>query len=1429
MIKYDYLLRTILKMSKHNYKKSRLKYVFLAFTCATAFAFTGIASACGKNNSSDSENDKTTTKEDTQLLKNGNFEFFTIPETKEGGNDPVHLIKSVENWSHGGTTSYTMSGIISTSDTAWEKMDNPNLATILDYNNTLEASSSIYLSEYVDYNGMKSTDILYKNQYEALRDESDYNDENPEPQDRKERIENPGTHYNVKKNDDGNYYTNGGDSVNGQRVYVDDNGEYFLEDKSDKGEYGKPISNVLMLHNYATAHNGIAQNYSSVNVELPANTAAEISVWVKTSFLKFRQGDTVRQDRGANITVTQTVSGSTLDDFRISCINTEKLLGTGEYADEPKAIAEDKYNGWVQYTIYVNACDFASTTIGIELGLGEKGYTTEGYAFFDDVTVTKYVSLENSNSSYDTNKDRLDTTTCYLSTEKDNKIYKADSYQRNGGAIDKQYSENFHYFIDLASESENGDSEHNFTYVPVDFTDSAYNTKAGLTIDKDKYISSSKDGAQYKTNIDATFDYANCRIPFSSDLKKTGIKTEGDYLAIVTTKDKDIFPANDTAYSAKLTDALKGAANLPKNSKDNTNNMLVMLSTYGAAYTTSFELSVDRGGYQIVSFWVKTSDMGGSTAATVKLTQTDNDENAASFTIDTTGNVTNIGDTDDEKNIYDGWVQCFFFVKNELEEDNGKTSDKFTVEFSFGNTVIKGTDVHSYKPGWIALANMQYLNVNEDIFSYTGSGEYTASLTISEEAKKNAKVFDEAYGNESNEIKNDMVIASSYTGVNGGSSSIVNNGHVSIPFDEKYNNEYVDSNGKTHKFTGLINRDYFVVDDDKVSEYANKAWYNTLLDNFNASGLKALEAWNKIFGEKSYQPLVITNQKRESYVEIRGATEDNFKKYWIKDKETGEFKKVSDESDPKFDEKETYYSLKEVMNYGYIGAKTEVSADSYSTISVRVKASKNAIAYVYLVDTSAGKNLLSFSAPTYSFYYDVDGNVLKAKPKDNATVTDQRANVLYTLRDDGLYEDKDGTLYANTWNYSKLYYDENITYYDENGVAYSIEDLVDGVTYYESAGELRREADHYLLTSSGIKVYQYTNGAYHYIVDGKPQSETVLPFNTQYARYDFSKVSEDYMVEIAGKDHLDKNDNPEWVTVTFVVHAGSEAKSYRLELWSGKREETETAGNAENGTVIFDYSYTSVSSDDAKGEYEQEIINAYLNELSKVKGALDGIDTTGKNIKFFEDLAEKYKVEVKDYNYKAHYYTYSLYDSAAFQPFNKNTASDGATGYDYSVADQNETLAYLRVNEGNEYNVFVDYSAIDKSISLDNPGNSDNDNGDDNKKGSDGSIWLLASSIILVVALVFAIIAIFLKDAIKKARRNKVTSKNNYDQRKANRYKRKLHLKQEETVEVDANVAETETPAEEADETVAEEAPVEEATEDVTPDEQPADDSDKQE
>lgn len=1399
-------------MSRHNYKK-RLKYVFLAFACATAFTFSGLATACTGDDASTEDKEKTTTKEDTQVLKNGNFEFFTIPEKKEKGNEPEYLIKSVESWSHGGTNSYSMSGIVSTTKTAWNKLSADGLADDLDYNNKLDSSASDYLSNYVDYNGMKSTDILYRNQYDALKSEEDWTDDEKHGDaylDRKSKIVNPETHYNVKEKD-GKLYTDGG---NGREVFENDKGEYFL--KYDKGEYSEPISNVLMLHNYATSHNGIAQSYSSVEIDLPANTAAEISVWVKTAYLLYGKGEQVTQDRGANISLTQTVGSSSLDKFEISCINTEKLIKEG---------AENS-NGWIKYTVYVNACDFASSKIKLELGLGETSYLTEGYAFFDDATVTKYSSLEDSENYladedklYDEDKDaNYPRNTCNLSSDASEKIFKADSYVRNVGMANEinksRNSKEFCYRLDLASEYGSN------RYTPVSFkalssvdgTSGKADLKAGYTVDKNNYVSTlDSDYPVSAVNLQGLTaqnlsknekpDEVKWRKPFESS-----INTSDDLLAVTNA---NASPISVSKYADKLNEALKNASNLPQN--DENGDMLVMLSAYGAAYTASFPLSVPREGYRIVSFWVKTSDMSGSTAATLSVKS--NDDNVAKFTLDTTGNKTDIGD---EKDIYDGWVQCFFFIKNELEAEGEKTEDTVTVEFSLGNTTIKDSAVHTYKNGWVALANMRTLDVSEEIFKYTNSsGSTTAALTISEEEDKTTKSLDDAYS--TREIKDDIATPSVYKGVNGGSAAIVNREYVSIPFDN-FNNT-ADANG--NKFTGLVNRKYF-------ENYAGESWYSALLANFNKSGLSASEAWTEIFGDKCTQPIVINNVTRNGYVAIKGATEDTYADYYIKDKDTGAFKKVSDVPDAKFDENETYYSLKQVMNYGYIGANKDVSSDSYATISVRVKASANAIAYVYLVDTTAGKKILSYSAPSYSFYYDAEGNALKAKPKDNATNKEQRENILYTLRNDGLYEDKDGKPYANVYNYAKLYYDEGIVYYDKpdgnDRVAYNIDKLEQGKTYYTEAG---KEANHYLVTNGGVKIYQYLDGNYYYIVSGKTQSEVITPFDVSYARYDLSGVSEDYKVKIVGNDHL-INGVPQWVTVTFVIHAGNATKSYRLELWSGERDSLFTDGNGENGTVIFDYSYDTVSDDSEKSDYEKEIINEYLKAIPDE--VLAKLETTGGNIRDYEELIEKNKADIsaddlaklnqiKD-GYTAHYYTYSLYDSADFRPFNKEVASDGATGYDYNVSDQSETLAYLKLNDENSYKIFADYSAVDKSVSLNNP-TADDETEDDKTTetdSTDGSIWLLASSIILVVALMFAIIAIFAKDALKKMRRNKVTSNNAYDHRKTNRYKRKLRLQSENVIEVDEPADNFDEPVEDVAESSADEASNESEAEVENPD-----------
>lgn len=1399
-------------MVKHYSKKRRLKYVLLALACTTAFTLSGMAAACKKDDTADSGTDKTTSKEDTQLLKNGNFEFFTVPD------DAVYLISNPTGWSHGGTSSYTMSGIIGTSETAWGKLTAGDLAEKLDYNNSLSSSADDYKDLHVDYNGMKSSDILYKDTYAALNatDDDSESGENGSEADPKEFIANPGTHYNVHgKDEDGSlvYTDENGDE---KPVYVDENGDYFADEALKT-----PISHVLMLHNYATTRNGIAQDYSSVSVDLPANTAAEISLWVKTAELKYNQGKEVKQDLGAYITVTNSVGSSTLDNFTINCINTEKLVENGA----------KNSNGWVEYTVYVNACDFASSTVSIELGLGEttNGDTVEGYAFFDDVQVTRYLSLDKSSYGDETQsgtagyaiKNPANTYSvnsgseiingrvayCTLSSDKSEKIFKADSYERNGNKLSDGFSNCFNYLLDLASEDE---------HTPFSF---AAGVTAGLTVDEDDYASSlTYEGKTLGFTVSALGSEVKLPKDFSAR------STDKDLLAY--TKAGHEFTPAETEYHKTLNEALKNADKLPKLDAGANDNMLVMFSHNGAAYTSTVNASIDCEGYKIISFWVKTSDDG---TATVKIYEKDDDENSASFTVNTKDSAVDIDD--ENKDVYDGWSQCFLFVKNELKDENGTgAATDIVIEFSLGNTTIKDTSDIAYKPGWVALANVQVLDTDEDTFAYTGSGTFTASLTISEKEEKTLDKFDEIYGSQQHAVEQAPAKPANYEGVNGGSSYIVNNGSVILPFDD------IDTNASA----GLINKDY-------VDNYDGKAWYQSVLTSFGASSAAAIDKWNEVFGTASVQPLIILNDKlRDYYCLNKQADADTYTNCYIK-KDDGTYEKVAPTAE--YDEDETYYTLKQALNYGFIAASDKTfAADSYTTVSVKVKVSAGAVAYIYLTETDNGKSVMTYTAPSYTFIYDVDGNVLKENLKDDATLAEQKENVLYYLRDDGLYEDRDGKLFANIWNYKRVYKNRGASYYDNDGNAVSFENLVEGETYYKAD---KTEADCFLVaTVNGKeeKIYEFRGGKYYYIVNGESTVE-VNPFDTAKAKYDYSDLSEEFKAVIdarydangsfkTGDLGYDKDGNyiaGKEITVSFVIHTGSESKSYRLELWSGSRESTgiDEFGNLTDDAsvlgscVIFDYSYyTDAIKDDTaaklKDAYESKIIKAY-RELLESKNLLTGAPTSTENIDYYRELAQSFigngltqadidGVEILK-NYTAHYYNYSFYDSVNYKPFNKDVADENATGYEYAYEDD-ETLAYLEIKDGNKYYVFADYEAVDRSFDI-GTASGGGDTGDSGKDGSNTTVWLLISSIVLVVALLFALMAILVKDMIKKSRRSKVSGKNNYQQR--NRYMRKLRITADEYDEVEnpavnnvesteANAESDEPEAKPATETASEEA-----------------------
>ena len=1363
--------------------KAKIKATLLSAAAVATSFLIGMA-ACTTKPSGDDDDGKTTTKQDVQIIKNGNFEFY---DDKDG----VYAISNPDNWTAGssGSTSSAKAGIINTAKANWDYITDESFPAKLDENNDLTSSDK----NYVDYNGLTTSDLPFKNTHDAILEDA--------TEEQKAYIDNPFTHA-YSYDEDGKILDAEGNEV---QTYEDEDGKVYLDEELTQ----ELETSILMLHNYRPSYYKGTETYYSANttLTLEARTAAKISVWVKTAELYFDGATNTRteveNEHGAYIKVGTSVGGNALDNFCIRNINTEILNPDGEN------------NGWVQYTVYVQASSFASTTLNVTLGLGQNEiYTVEGYAFFDDVEVTTYESAaqmieeaEEQLGDGEFGEVTKNTTANLLSPDSESEFrVDKESVQTNdktdGSLVEWKDDHNFgdyHFYIDLTS-SNSDDS-------PIEFVKgSAYNISAGLTVEQTttgKYVSSQDDVSDKLYKVNALSNGAAGAYLPSSTFKS--ISTSEDFIGAfnVTNDENWTFNAKgaDYKYNKVLTSALKSAAALP--GANGSAEALVMLSAKGAAYAaelTQDTFTLNAGEYALITFWLKTSDMKGKTAATVTVKETgtaDADENTANFTLDTTtlGGVT-INDTED---FYNGWAECFIRVENKSKED----AKSFKLCFNFGNTTIQSTTETNYGSGWIAVANASFMKLEEDVFNFTSGLSNIASLTLSDTENKTSNAFDTEQGDK-NVIKNDLATPSNYAGVNGAGAWVVND------YDATIDSEYHAKN--RNDYAGILNKENMATYKKNAEAQTGCEWYSLITAMTNLQDADPDTVWDTIFGKLSVQPLLIVNAMREYVVE-----------------ETAQSK---------------------IYNYGYIGKDSSVSAKSYTAVSVRVKVSAGAVANVYLVDTDlASKQVLSFSLPKYTFWYDDNGNILKGEPKENASVEEIRDNIAYTLRSDGLYENGDGKLYANLYNYSKTFKDldfEHETFYDENGVIVAYENLVEGKAYYANA-QKTAYAPHYII-ANGTKVYKYNQGlgddaTYYYMVDYEPDTSKVvhaLDISMVDIRYDNSEKTEyayqftiDATTSEGAAKYADK-----WITVTFYLHAGSKAKSYKLEIWSGYRDEQSTEGVTENSYVIFDYNTESLS-ETSYNDLVDEYTNAIIDEYKKI--ITDEQDELSNNISYYEKQlteAQIKEVRSKAFNYVAEYYTYTLYDSDLYVPFNADTAADDETGYAYNYSDHEESLAYLRVEDveiGDEYlmSAFVDYSMFDNDISLgksapvdDSPTTTPSTSNSDNM-----NLGLLLASILLLAAIVLALLAILIKELVKRFRRNsKSSGKNTYNFNKNKRYVRKYVKANGEVTgveegDMDASLLTDEQPDEVVEETPVEETPAEEAPVEEPPAETPAEEA----
>lgn len=383
--------KKVVCMRKNN---SRRKNRFLALCLSVMMLGTTAAAlaACSDDTTTDDDStstestESTSTPKDTGIIKNMGFELDDM--------DDETLIKtSVTGWtravnsatSGSALSSKAASGVVDTA--AWDDLTTSKLQSL---GVTLDELVADEEKAANNWDKLTSRDKLaYYEAWEKANEDDDEAD-----------IEDLEFYQSFNIDFDDLPLLKEGEDDDAVYTPIANPGTHYASDDTAN----KDNTKVLMIHNeYSNSTYdkfGTAQKYtSSSTVTVAAGTRAEFSLWVKTSDLTSTDSYGNEQpavNKGAYISVTNTVGGKTMDPVEIVNINTD-----GE---------------WAQYSFTLQSASFADSTFTIVLGLGKGGGTdrseyVNGYAFFDDITCTTAIASKiDDDTAIDFDSDKFDRT-----------------------------------------------------------------------------------------------------------------------------------------------------------------------------------------------------------------------------------------------------------------------------------------------------------------------------------------------------------------------------------------------------------------------------------------------------------------------------------------------------------------------------------------------------------------------------------------------------------------------------------------------------------------------------------------------------------------------------------------------------------------------------------------------------------------------------------------------------------------------------------------------------------------------------------------------------------------------------------------------------------------------------------------------------------
>lgn len=389
-------------------------------------------------------------------------------------------------------------------------------------------------------------------------------------------------------------------------------------------------------------------------------------------------------------------------------------------------------------------------------------------------------------------------------------------------------------------------------------------------------------------------------------------------------------------------------------------------------------------------------------------------------------------------------------------------------------------------------------------------------------------------------------------------------------------------------------------------------------------------------------------------------------------------------------------------SYGYIGNSTTISASAYKTISMRVKASKGATAHVYLIDMDDDNynNALSIGSKTI-YWYDKDGNVCAEDPTDTKKFN-AKTDVAFKLQKNGLYKVNPNWAGAKDVDQNAYFANLSAYKYDADSKNLMLDDLA---TDYEYNANWKQDGN------DRIAFYNYNSEkkmAYAYS-DNTTEVYDLSTVSALTPRYAAQAERQMHIVV----DNMDGN-NGDWVTVTFYIHAGENAKNYRLEVWNGAREgESVAAGTF----VMFD-------------SWKPSDLNS-TTWATMLKES--GYDKNVESDKWFESV-------------------FSFYDTAKYFRYDEtlDEAKIGNYYESYDATTYTEAVVYLE----DKYTIFADYSPLETAVNKDTV-EEETEEEEEVEEEKETNGWLLASSIAIAAVLVLTVASLIIRKVVSANRKKR--------------------------------------------------------------------------